>query len=852
MKVSVNLAQYYSNVDLRSIPRDELLQRIGAQLGAVEQVTDWAAQFDGAIIVKVVSCEDHPNADKLHVCTVDDGSGNTAQVVCGAPNVRAGMYAVWLKPGVTVPSSRASDPFVLEAREIRGTMSNGMLASAKELGISEDHNGILEITENDVMSYLQFASSNTLTVNNEQSEDHNGESQIANILPLAHSQSSILAPGTRLTEIYGLDDFVIDCENKMFTHRPDCFGNLGVARELAGISGLAFTSPDWYLETPQFENVENLKLEVQNTVEEVVPRFMAVVMENVDIKPSPIWMQASLTRVGIKPINNVVDVTNFVMHLTGQPLHAFDYDKLVARSDTPSLMPRMSQKGEKLTLLGGKEIELSGSEIVIATDKQAVALAGVMGGADTEVDSHTKNIVIECATFDMYTIRKTSMRFGIFTEAVTRYSKGQSPAQNDRILAYAMQKMAEVAGAKQASAVHDIGRFLEPGNTVETSVGFVNKRLGSQLSGQDMCQLLQNVEFETESDGTKLVVKAPFWRMDIVLPEDIVEEIGRLYGYNLLPVQLPKRSAKAATKNLLFEFKQQLRLKLKEAGANEVLTYSFVHGDLLRKTGVDPDASAYHLRNAISPDLQFYRTSLLASLLTKVHPNIKSGAGSQSNQFALFEIGKAHVKGHESDGLPDHMERLALVISADDKTALSQQNGAPYYVARKFLDFVTDGQATYNELQNDTYPITSAYQLGRSAEVKIGDLTLGVIGEFKPGVIKALKLPASTAGFELDMNLLLQNLQPKMYQPLPEFPAINQDVTLASDNNYAETFSQLQNSLRTVSSEHGYEWSVTPLDIYKKDGESTRFSFRLSFWHPKRTLTTDEISRLVIDITKNT
>jgi phenylalanyl-tRNA synthetase beta chain len=444
------------------------------------------------------------------------------------------------------------------------------------------------------------------------------------------------------------------------------------------------------------------------------------------------------------------------------------------------------------------------------------------------------------------------MRFGIFTEAVTRYSKGQSPAQNDRILAYAMQKMAEVAGAKQASAVFDIGRFLEPGKTVETSVDFVNKRLGSQLSGQDMCRLLQNVEFETESDGTKLVVKAPFWRMDIEIAEDIVEEIGRLYGYNKLPVRLPKRSAKAAPKNQLFEFKQHLRFKLKEAGANEVLTYSFVHGDLLRKTGVDPEASAYHLRNALSPDLQYYRTSVLPSLLAKVHPNIKSGAGSQTNQFALFELGKAHVKGHETDGLPDQMERLAVVVSADDKTALSQQNGAPYYVARKFLDFVTDGQATYNELQNDTYPITALYQLGRSAEVKVGDQTLGVIGEFKPGVIKALKLPAFTAGFELDLHLLHQNLTPKTYQPLPAFPAINQDITLASDKTYDDTLAQLQNSLQTASVEHGYEWTVTPLDIYKKDGENTRFSFRLSFSHPKRTLTTDEISQLVTNITKNT
>ena len=846
MKVSLNLAQYYSNVDLKSIPREELLKRIGAQLGAIEEVTDWAPKFEGAVIVKVAGCEKHPNADRLSVCQVDDGSGQNTQVVCGAPNVRAGMYAVWLKPGVTVPSTRHSDPFVLEAREIRGVVSNGMLASPRELGISDEHEGILEITESDLISYAQLAMSKKLSISDEQLQT-NGQSQIANVLPIANGQSLMPEPGAPLASLFGLDDFVIDCENKMFTHRPDCFGNLGVARELAGISGLGFVSPDWYLQTPQFESREDLRLQVANEINGLVPRFMAVAMKDVTVKASPVWLQASLSRVGIKPINNVVDVTNYVMHLTGQPLHAFDYDKLAASSDSASLGPRMGRAGEKLTLLGNKQIEVTEQDIVIATDSRAVALAGVMGGAETEVDNNTKNIVIECATFDMYAIRRTSMRHGLFTDSVTRFNKGQSPAQNGRVLAFAMQEMARYSGAVQASDVYDEGQYEQPGKTIEIPIGFVNERLGTGMSGTEMCALLTNVEFTAESDDTKLVVTMPFWRMDIELPEDVVEETGRLYGYDRLPVTLPPRPAKPAPKNRLLDFKQSLRHRLEKAGANEVLTYSFVHGDLLRKTGTDPERWAYHIRNALSPDLQYYRTSLTPSLLAKVHANIKAGAGDDTNQFALFELGRAHVTEAKQNGLPVAMERLSLVVAADDKTAKARQSGAAYFLAKYYLDDITKGQATYTPCENFSYPITSVYQPGRCATVAVGGEILGAVGEFSAQARAALKLPAFTAGFEIDIEALLKYLEPNGYQPLPNFPETTQDITIeVTESSYAEAAAFLEQALVAAAEEHGYKWALEPMDIYQTEaGQSRKLTFRITLSHPDRTLTTEETNRLM-------
>lgn len=829
MKVSLNLAQYYSNVDLKSIPRDELLRRIGAQLGAVESVEDWVLKYEGIVVVKVVSCEKHPNADKLNVCRVDDDGATQnierdkdglVQVVCGAPNVREGLTVAWIPPGAVVPSTREKDPFTLEVRELRGVNSNGMLASPAELGISDNHDGILEIEEG-------------------------------------------VQAGTPFSQLYGLDDLVIDCENKMFTHRPDCFGNLGVAREIAGIFGLKFEDPEWYWKKPEFTVPgfkfanPTLKLEIRNETPELVPRFMAVAMSGVTVAPSPIWLQASLTRVGIKPINNVVDVTNYIMHLTGQPLHAFDYDKIVERSSTPGIFPRLSRKGEKLMLLGGKEVELAGEEIVISTDKQAVGLAGVMGGAETEVDENTKNIIVECATFDMYSIRRTSMRHGLFTDAVTRFNKGQSPLQNDRVIAFAIDKMAELTGATQASDVYDLRSGIDTAywdqsisGSLTTTVEFINDRLGSGLSETEICGLLQNVHFAayTNDDGL-LEITAPFWRTDIEIPEDIVEEVGRLYGYDKLPVSLPPRSAKPTPRNSLNDYKMHLRYALKEAGANEVLTYSFVHGDLLKSTGTDPEEWAYHLRNAISPDLQYYRTSLMPSLLAKVQPNTKAQAGRDDNVFALFEIGKAHLKNdvEAESGLPKELERLALVFAADGKAAKSY-GGSPYFQAKKYLELLTEGQAQFVPAENFKHPLTSVYLPGRAAFVLLAGEPVGIVGEFSTLARKALKLPSFCAGFEVDIDKLQTHLKPRSYKPLSTFPSTNQDMTLEADEKTTwEHVEQLVHAELAVSAaEVGCAYELTPLSIFRADGaDQVRFSFRIELTPHDRTLTTNEVNTLL-------
>lgn len=837
MKVSLStlkfINQHYGSAgDPAPDGVDALVQKIGAQLGAVEEVTPFGDKYEGVLIVRVVSCEQHPNADRLHVCKIDDDGkaegverdeNGHVQVVCGAPNARAGMLAIWLQPGQTVPSTYYDiDSFVLDIREIRGTKSNGMLVSPKELGLGDSHEGILEVAADP--------------------DEHIG-------------------PGTLLSDACHMHgDVIIDMENKMFTHRPDCFGYLGIAREIEGIHQRPYKSPEWYRLDPEIPAVEadELKLEVHNEIPELVPRFNAIALRDVEVKPSPLWLQVDLARHGLRPINNIVDYTNFFMLETGQPLHAYDYDKLT----DGSIEVRQSHKGETFKLLGGKEVTLENeSTILIASGGKPIGIGGVMGGADTEVDDHTKNIVIECANFDMYSIRRTSMALGLFTDAVTRFTKGQSPLQTKAVIAKITDEIRRFAGGKVASPLLDdnhVPQEAQDRGSIHPPVvltrQFVNERLGLDLSAEQMRKLLANVEFDVRVDGDELTVKAPFWRTDVAIAEDVVEEIGRLYGYDKLPLELPQRTAEPTPKDAMLTLKTRIREQLARAGANEVLSYSFVHGNLLDKTGQDRE-QAFRIANALSPDLQYYRLSLTPSLLEKIHPNIKAG----HSQFALFELGKAHIKGFEEEGgLPKEFERVAFVFAADKK-ASQAYDGAAYYQARKYLTALLDslGVASNMALEplggEEADIATTCCEPGRAATIKIGGQIVGRIGEYKTQVRKALKLPDFCAGFELDLQPLTALLRPMMYVALPRFPKVEQDICLKvpSELPYAELFQFVWDQLDQNRPGQTYH-SLAPVDIYQREDDQAhkQITLRLEIASYERTLTDQEVNGLLDNVSE--
>lgn len=825
MKVSLNIVKELISAPLP--PIGELVDMINAQLGGVEEVTDLSTRYKDARIVQVRSAEKHPDAERLTVCLVDDGGlvdgverdeNGLVQVVCGAPNVRVGMWAVWLPPRSIVPSTFTdTEPFRLDARKLRGVMSYGMLAAGDELAINDDHEGIVEIQPEDAPA------------------------------------GATLQAGDSFAALFGLDDVVIEIENKMFTHRPDCFGQLGVAREIAAIVQRAaldagptaseFTAPDWYTQTPLFEQRDTRQLEVFNETPDAAPRFMAVVLENVTVGSSPLWLQCRLVALGSRPINSVVDITNYLMLMSAQPTHVYDYETLAGGA----LGVRMAKQGESITLLNGKTYQLHEDDIVIADAERPVGLAGVMGGLATEVSEKTKTVVIEVGNFDMYTVRKTSMRHGLFTDAVTRFSKGQSPLQ----VPLAMRYLIDSINGAQASPVYEtpeseVSDSVHP--PVKIDADFVNARLGSQFDMQTLERILHSVDFEVQSDGYEggqVLVKAPFWRTDIEQPEDIVEEIGRLYGFDALPRELPTRRIQTVAKNSDRQTKQQVRNSLSAMGANEVLTYSFVHSDTLEKARQEP-GRAYRISNALSPSLQYYRLAVLPSLLDKIYLNMKAG----HEEFTLFEVGKGHDKQSPvtNEGLPAEQEFVDLAY-----VRKTPGQGAPYYYVRTMItQLVSDfgAQAAFRPIaESPSSPAAAPFELSRSAWIETDSgMQLGIVGELNTRVRRDFKLPDYVAAATLNVEALKQLFVAKKssYTPLSKFPAVERDVCfeVSSETTYAQLRQVIAVAKDTVPA---VAISTHLVDIYQQpqhqDRKRCTFHFTLS--PDNKTLEGDEAANII-------
>lgn len=832
MKVSLNIIKQFIDVDLP--PIDELVARVNAQLGGVEEVINLGEKYKDACIVRVASAEKHPDADKLTVCKVDDGGAvegidrdenGYVQVVCGAPNVAADMWAVWLPPKATVPSTYGdAEPFVLDARKLRGVLSQGMLAAGDELAINSDHDGIIALQERDLP---------------------NGKT---------------LQAGASFADVFDLNGYVIDIENKMFTHRPDLFGQLGVAREIDailkgvttpedGFQDTRYKNPEWYWMLPQFAEVaESLPLETFNNAPKNVPRIMFAVMKDVQVAPSPLWLQCALVAMGAKPVNNVVDATNYLMLMTAQPTHAYDYDKIRGQK----IGARMATQGEKIMLLNDKTYVLSGDDIVIADAEGPIGLAGIMGGADSEVSESTNTIVLEVATFDMYAVRKTAMRHGVFTDALARFNKGQSPLQNGRILQKLMNTVAELAGATQASNVRDEARAdwnreVAVHGEIVLHTSFITNRLGVALTTDQIGNLLRRVNFAsypTDDDKDTLRITAPFWRTDIEYPEDVVEEVGRLYGFDKLPRELPQRSTKPAPKNPHRETKRKVRESFLRAGINEVLTYSFVHENILKKA--EQDASeAFKLSNALSPDLQYYRLTVLPSLLDKVHSNIKAG----HDEFALFEIGKGHNKKHhanDDEGLPGESKFVDMVYASKQP-----KEGAPYYHVRRLVEQLAAEYGItlrFKPVQEElNYPVAAPFELERSALIETTDGTfIGMAGELKQTVLKNFKLPEYTAAATLDFEGLHTAIsaQTAGYVPLSRYPSVERDISISVSElvAYSDVVAAAQHAADAAQEVVSVELS----GIYQPEDSTTKnVTLHIKITPYEQTLAGDEAGEIV-------
>lgn len=800
MLISLNWLKKYVKIPVSD---DELVRLIGARLVEVEGVIDESAKYNNIYIVRVETAEKIPDTH-LTLCQINDGGAELVQVVCGAPNVREGMLTAWIKPGAIVPASVHEDaPFVIGKRKMLGKYdSNGMLAGADELDFGDDHSGIVEI------------------------------------------DPEIAKPGDLLADVFELNDKILEIENKSLTHRPDCFGMIGFAREVAGILGQKFEldaesefsildpvrsrpssrgSLSSNLQQQIRDTVSNTKIQIQIQDQNICKRYSALVLEkHGEIKKKYLtWQDTILAKSGMKPISPIVDATNYLMLLTGQPLHAFDYDKFVAvgGGKNPEIVVRLAKDGEKLTLLDEKQVELNENDIVICSGKVPVALAGAMGGKSTMIDENTKNIILESATFSLYNLRKTQMAHGIFSEAITRFTKGQPPYQT---LDVANECARMLSDGFEVSAMADEYPTPEKEIVVKITTKEINQLLGTDYSGELIVKTLENVGFsisffEDLPEVTNLEITSPLWRTDIHIKEDVIEEVGRLLGYDNIAPVLPLHGT--ASRNDMLELKTKLRQILSSFGCNEVLTYSFVSGKLLEKAGLDTKNS-YKIVNSISPELQYIRQSIVPSLLDKTFVNQKI----PFDKFALFEMNKVFQKnwGMNEENVPVEKMKLGFVLAERKNTETA------YYKAKKFADSLFETlniKVKYLPL-NEKTPEAKPFEPKRSAEICLAEneeILLGVIGEFKNSVKHNFKLADFLAGFELDLDeILVHKVDTKKVEIVNRRDT--RDLTVTTEKTYAEVISKVEETL----AQNNVVARITPISIYQPD-DKKRISLHLEF-----------------------
>ena len=814
MIISVNWLKKFVP-DLPEI--DELSKLIGARLVEIESIENLNEKYKDVIIARVISAKKVEGSDHLNLCKIDDGGKRDGverdengfiQVVCGAPNVREGLFVAWLPPKAIVPETFGGENFQLSARKLMGNMSNGMIASLRELGLGDEHDGILEISPEAFENGLQA--------------------------------------GDSFAEKFELNDYLLEVENKSLTHRPDCFGIIGFAREVAGILEQKFVEPDFIKQSDfgfEVNNDKSITVDAQDS--EICERYTAAVFDVSDISKNPnlTLEKTYLLRSGMRPIDVITDLANELMLETGQPLHTFDFDKLVKinGSENVKMTVRKAFENEELELLDGRKIKMSQNDIVIATGENgenAVALAGAMGGKSTEIDENTTRILVESATFNLYNLRNTQMRHGIFSEAITRFTKGVPEMMSRKVLDLFGTELLAFGGKSLSEIADSKGDFYYNKSEISVSKDKINQILGTNFSSEEIQKTLENVGILTKNDNSETFI-VPFWRNDLHIEEDLIEEVGRLNGYDNIKLQLPKRTFRAVKKAKIDLLQSEIREILVSSGANEILTYTFVHGDLLEKAGQDPK-NAYKIVNSISPELQYYRQTLMPSLLSKVNQNIRAGF----SEFAIFEMNKITEKtlGLNEENVPFEQKKLAFVYTKN-------KGENAFFEAKNYAEFLFKKlglKVEFVKFDLSKSLLSTEFEPKRSALIQVsnseGEKILGVIGEFKKNIQKSLKLPESTAGFELDLGILLENTERTSVKikDFSKFQSVERDISINVDES--RQFAEIFDIFKDISSEFkGVEIETLPIDIFNNGDGTKNISIRFKITPFEKTLNGDEI-----------
>ncbi|HCY8882317.1 TPA: phenylalanine--tRNA ligase subunit beta [Staphylococcus aureus] len=788
MLISNEWLKEYVTIDDSVSNLAERITRTGIE---VDDLIDYTKDIKNLVVGFVKSKEKHPDADKLNVCQVDIGEDEPVQIVCGAPNVDAGQYVIVAKVGGRLPGG-----IKIKRAKLRGERSEGMICSLQEIGISSNY--VPKTFESGIYVF--------------------SEAQV---------------PGTDALQALYLDDQVMEFD--LTPNRADALSMIGTAYEVAALYNTKMTKPETTSNELELSANDELTVTIEN--ENKVPYYSARVVHDVTIEPSPIWMQARLIKAGIRPINNVVDISNYVLLEYGQPLHMFDQDAIGSQQ----IVVRQANEGEKMTTLDDTERELLTSDIVITNGQTPIALAGVMGGDFSEVKEQTSNIVIEGAIFDPVSIRHTSRRLNLRSESSSRFEKGIVTEFVDEAVdraCYLLQTYANGKVLKDRVSSGELGAFITP---IDITADKINRTIGFDLSQNDIVTIFNQLGFDTEINDDVITVQVPSRRKDITIKEDLIEEVARIYGYDDIPSTLPVFDKVTSGQLTDRQYKTRMVKEVLEgAGLDQAITYSLVSKE---------DATAFSMQQRQTIDLLMPMSEAHASLRQSLLPHLIEAASynvaRKNKDVKLFEIGNVFFANGEGE-LPDQVEYLSGILTGD--YVVNQWQGkketVDFYLAKGVVDRVSEKlnlEFSYRRADID------GLHPGRTAEILLENKVVGFIGELHPTLAADNDLKR-TYVFELNFDALMAvSVGYINYQPIPRFPGMSRDIALEVDQNIPAA-----DLLLTIHAHGGNILKDTLVfDVYQGEhlekGKKS-IAIRLNYLDTEETLTDERVSKVQAEI----
>lgn len=717
MKTSMNWLREYVDIPLSNEAYMHAMIRTGTEIEGVEPLS---GGMDKVVVGRVLSCVRHENSDHLSVCQVDVGSGDPLQIVCGAPNVKAGILVPVAVAGATLPGGHQ-----IREGKLRGVLSQGMLCSATELKVPQE-------------LYPSVGDEGLLIFQ----EDY----------PLGEEVSSIL----------GLDDAVVDAE--ILANRPDLLSVWGLARETAAVLDKPFRMPKTGFEELPGSISDEVSIRVEDA--DLCPRYTTRVIKDVRIGPSPLWLRSYLHAAGMRAINNIVDITNFVMLETGHPMHAFDLKEVRGKE----IIVRRAKAGELLTTLDGKEHSLSGGELLICDREGPTGLAGIMGGLESEITEGTRDILFECASFDRSHTRITARALGIRTESSSRFERGVSPATVMQALDRACHLVEALEAGKVLAGCIDLYPSPVAHQPIEASVRRINALTGVPMAGEEMLALLQRLHFEAELAGDRLTVTAPDFRQDIEQEADICEEVLRMGGYERIPSTRLRGETTQGADSLSRRRQSRLSSLLMGLGYDEIMNYSFFSQkqlDSLRLPADDPRLQALRILNPLGEDSALMRTSLMPDMLKVLALNMNHG----NAEARLYEFGRVFDPVQRTkEGLPTERPRLSLGCYGE---------GQDFYSIRDAVLSLFTREGIGYDIRRHQEPYLHP---GRSACILHDEKTLAVVGEVHPSIMEDYGMNGRAFLADVDLEAVCAAASPlQSVQDLPRMPAVSRDIALVMD-----------------------------------------------------------------------